>query len=82
LGRIEGREGAERLGGWRGRENENNATETRMRALLLFFVCVNVLAAYVFSGRLDVDEYSPHMHGIQALLLVLDVLVYTLAQPR
>ena len=70
------------LGGWRGRENENNATETRMRALLLFFVCVNVLAAYVFSGRLDVDEYSPHMHGIQALLLVLDVLVYTLAQPR
>jgi hypothetical protein len=29
-----------------------------------------------------VDEYSPYMHGIQALLLVLDVLVYTLAQPR
>ena len=70
------------LGGWRAREHENNATETRMRALLLFFVCVNVLAAYVFAGHLDVDEYSPHLHGIQALLLVLNVLVYLAAQPR
>ena len=67
------------LGGWR---HENNATETRMRGLLLFFVCVNVLAAYAFAGRLDAAEYSPHLHGIQTLLLVLDVLVYMAAQPR
>lgn len=70
------------LGAWRGREHENNATETRMRAVLLVFVCVNVLAACFFWGRLNVDEYSPHQHGIQALLLALDVLVYTAAQPR
>jgi hypothetical protein len=42
----------------------------------------NVLAAYVFLGRADADEYNPQLHGAQALLLVLDALGYVGARRR
>jgi hypothetical protein len=50
--------------------------DTRARALVCVCAGANVLAAYFFLGLADADEYNPQLHGAQALLLVLDVLVY------
>jgi hypothetical protein len=40
------------------------------------------LPIYSFLGRADADEYNPQLHGAQALLLVLDALVYVGARRR
>ena len=56
--------------------------DARARALVCVCAGANVLAAYVFLGRADADEYNPQLHGAQALLLVLDALVYVGARRR
>lgn len=62
------------------------ATELRTRLLVGVLVGVNALAAYLCAlGSLanpDGDAYNPQLHGAQALLLALDVLVYAGAQAR